>query len=139
MVLLRILKIKLLNNKIILVGINGRKTLLVHRLLGLAFIPNPENKSFVIHIESNTLNNDISNLKWATNSEMNLNRRPNKNNKGIIVEKLDLNYNVLKEYISSFEASKEMQVTNHTILNHCKSGKLLQNFYFRIKKEFIRK
>ena len=117
---------------VILVGINGRKTLLVHRLLGLTFIPNPENKPFVIHIDNNSLNNDIDNLMWATSSEMNLNRKPFKF-KGIATEKLDENFIVIKEYISCLNAAKEMQVNIHTILDHCKTGKLLHGFYFRVK------
>ena len=76
---------------VILVGINGRKTLLVHRLLALTFIPNPENKPFVIHIDNNSLNNVLSNLTWATSSEKNLNRNPFKT-KGISTEKLDKNF-----------------------------------------------
>jgi hypothetical protein len=41
----------------------------VHRLVAKAFIPNPENKPFVDHIDNNGFNNIISNLRWATNQE----------------------------------------------------------------------
>ena len=44
-------------------------TVYVHRLLGYAFIANPENKPFINHKSGNKLNNEISNLEWVTASE----------------------------------------------------------------------
>lgn len=41
----------------------------VHRLLGMAFIENPENKCCINHIDGNKRNNDLSNLEWATMAE----------------------------------------------------------------------
>lgn len=41
----------------------------IHRLLALAFIPNPENKREVNHKDGNKHNNAIDNLEWATSSE----------------------------------------------------------------------
>lgn len=41
----------------------------LHRLLAKAFIPNPEGKATVNHIDGNGLNNSLDNLEWATLSE----------------------------------------------------------------------
>ena len=41
----------------------------IHRLVAKAFLLNPENKKCVDHIDNNRLNNNINNVRWATNTE----------------------------------------------------------------------
>jgi len=41
----------------------------IHRLIAQAFIPNPENKPCINHIDHNRSNNILSNLEWVTHRE----------------------------------------------------------------------
>lgn len=52
------------------VGRKGEiKLFRIHRCVGEAFIPNPENKPFINHIDANKINNNCSNLEWCTPKE----------------------------------------------------------------------
>ena len=69
----RILKPSLIGNGypavIITQGKAIKKCYTIHKLMALAFIPNPENKSSVNHKDGNKTNNHIDNLEWMTSKE----------------------------------------------------------------------
>lgn len=60
-------------------GVGKRFSL--HRLLALSFIPNPDNKPEIDHINRNPLDNSLNNLRWANDSEQEINKGCFKNNK----------------------------------------------------------
>ena len=54
-----------LNNGYLTVEL-GSKEYKIHRLLAIAFIPNPNNYNVVHHRDENKLNNSLDNLEWTT-------------------------------------------------------------------------
>jgi hypothetical protein len=53
------------------------KSYLIHRLVAIAFIPNPENKLQVNHKDLNRANTHVDNLEWCTNQENAIHGREN--------------------------------------------------------------
>ncbi len=51
----------------------------IHRLVGIAFIENPNGKMCIDHIDNNKTNNSLENLRWVSYSENNRNISKQKN------------------------------------------------------------
>lgn len=51
--------------KVTLTNDDERKTFFVHRLVAMAFVPNPHNFNQVNHIDENKQNNNSNNLEWC--------------------------------------------------------------------------
>ena len=87
----------------------NQQILYVHRLVAETFIPNPENKNQVDHIDRDPSNNNIENLRWVT-------RQENQNNRGITLpigeRYCDLTY---KEYTN--HRNKEWWAKHNTEYN----------------------
>lgn len=74
---LRYGKVKILKNginkngycKVALVKNSVYKNFYVHRLVAIHFIPNPENKPHIDHINTDRADNRVENLRWVTNKE----------------------------------------------------------------------
>ena len=46
----------------------GQKTIALHKLIAIAFLPNPKNKKQVDHLDNNKHNNKVTNLMWCDQS-----------------------------------------------------------------------
>jgi hypothetical protein len=69
----RVLKCAITENERIVCSLkhkneNKAKRLYVHRLVAMAYLPNPDNHPKVNHLDGNPLNNHVDNLEWASYS-----------------------------------------------------------------------
>lgn len=86
------------------------RPVLVHRLVAEAFIPNPEGKPWVNHIDGNPRNNHILNLEWATPSENTIHSFYILGRKGQTAPKRILCVETGEEYRSIEEAGRQTGV-----------------------------
>ena len=100
------------------------KAFSVHKLVAMSFIPNPNNYPQVNHKDCNPLNNKVDNLEWCTaeyNNTYNnkhiraLETRMKKHIGCRKILQLNENEEIIKEYFSISQASKEMKVSNQAI------------------------
>lgn len=109
---------------------------MVHRLVAEAFIPNPENKKAVNHIDGDKSNNLVANLEWVTYSENSIHAvriglsTPSQRQKDVTIQRcsipvlmFDKNMNLLAGYESAKQASLQTG-TDHSSIIKCCRGKL---------------
>jgi hypothetical protein len=131
-----------------IVMLNGKsKTFRVHRLVALAFVYNDDEtkNTIVMHKDNNKTKNIYSNLKWGTVSENTGDAFKDglaKNDKGYEdsqshpVNVYDLEGNLLYNFGSISECSKELGVSKSTISRQCKGvtkGKPRKGYVFEFQ------
>ena len=92
---------------------NGKvKCCRVHRLIAMAYLPNPENLPQVNHKDENKTNNCLQNLEWCDNKYNHnygtINERIS-NSKKIPILQYDLDGNFIREWRSTTDAVKELK------------------------------
>lgn len=116
------------------------KTEYLHRLLAETFIPNPENKATVNHIDGDKSNNNLNNLEWATQSENNIHALENKlrtpntqgftdyNNSKRVLTDEEIIYIKQHRYMTVNELSKKLNNKHKHAISDCKSGRSYKNY-----------
>lgn len=116
--------------------------IMIHKIVAQTFIPNPENKRTVNHIDGNKLNNNVENLEWSTYSE-NLKHAyknglnywtPKKGRDYIPVSQIDyLTGEKVAEYFSIAEASRQTKTQSSSIRDCVAHSINIANNYVWIK------
>lgn len=125
-------------------SVNGeRKHLMGHRLVALMFIPNPNNKEQVNHINGDKLDNRVENLEWNSSSENNRHAWNNDLNSAAdlraVIQKNSLGEK-LNEFISISEASRETGCHRSKIIAVANGDrKTTGGFVWEWKENFIKK
>lgn len=114
---------------------NKQKNCTIHRLVALAFIPNPNNLPEVNHIDGDKSNNNSSNLEWTDRSGNNshalrtglrISCFAGKRGKLHPDSKEVFQYDLEGNYITSFESTCEAHRqtgVNSKLISHCALGK----------------
>ena len=84
----------------------------IHKLVAGAFIPNPDNKKEVNHIDHNKHNNKLSNLEWVTHRENIVAAVIFGNIKSRKIAQYDLDDNLIKIWRSKSYASKTLNISS---------------------------
>lgn len=105
---------------------NGkRKVHYIHRLLGKYYIPNPENKPCINHINTDKTDNRIDNLRWVTQKENcnNLTTKQkqssNNNYKSIPIIQFTKDGELIRKWESTMDVEREYNFNHSNILKCC--------------------
>lgn len=112
---------------------NISKHVLVHRLVALAYIPNPKNLPFVNHIDGSgdVLNNNVSNLEWVTSKDNTQHAIRTGLRKNRPIVQMDKNYKFINKFDSIRDANRKTKIDRKEISEVCNKKRLAKEFYWK--------
>lgn len=112
---------------------------LVHRMVAKHFVDNPNNYSMIDHLDTDSLNNKATNLRWVKDSKENHDNEISRRNKSIDVKVQQIclrDGSVVKEWPRASVAARECGLSSSHILTSCRSGgkKIAYGFQWKFSK-----
>ena len=101
---------------------NKQKHYFIHRLVAIAFIPNPKNLPEINHKDENKQNNYVNNLEWCSRKyNMHYNGLDKKRNSKKVIQ-YDKKGNLIKEWECIMEIERQLKINNSNICQCCKGN-----------------
>ena len=123
----KILKLTKLKSGHLCVNLGRTNLKLIHILVAEHFIPNPDNKPIVHHVDHNPENNRVDNLVWLTQEEHKAEHPEVFEASAKVLSKpinqYDISGNFIKRWKSSMQVQRELGYSNGNI-NNCLRGRL---------------
>lgn len=118
---------------------NGKyKNFKVHRLVAKTFLPNPDNKPCIDHINTNRSDNRVDNLRWVTQKENNNNPLTKEKQVGKIgklspnhkpILQFNLNGNFIRRWDCAYDVQMELGFNQSNISSCCREERKTANGY----------
>ena len=102
-------------------SLNGQKLFTIHRLVATAFIPNPDQKTDVNHIDGDKFNNVVSNLEWVSHKQ-NMDHAREVLHRKIMPPKKVVRVEDGQVFNDIHEAAKACGLKSFTSISHCLIG-----------------
>ena len=116
-------------------------TTTIHRLVAQAFLPNPEGKREVDHIDADRANNNVNNLRWTTRRENAKNPNSTKNYQSMAkrlrhwegrekpIKQIDKRGVIVRTFRSAREAERETGIAHQSIAGVLKGKAIIAGGY----------